>query len=239
MMIAQEDILLLIQLVKKDHDILEKKNFLETAPGKITFIEDEITKMDEELRKDLDTIAKLESEKRTLDSRVESHNVDINKKKIDRETLKSNKQYKLMGKEIEYLLGLVDEAEERILTILDEILAENEKLARIQEKINNEKEVLLSKMKDMEREIQEERDSLLILEDEKVRILPHISDTVQRLYNRILKAKGDSGVANLVGDICQGCYSRMPPQKAHEIRRNDRIIRCEFCGRILVYYEAG
>lgn len=144
-----------------------------------------------------------------------------------------------MGKEIEYLLGLVDEAEERILTILDEILAENEKLARIQEKINNEKEVLLSKMKDMEREIQEERDSLLILEDEKVRILPHISDTVQKLYNRILKAKGDSGVANLVGDICQGCYSRMPPQKAHEIRRNDRIIRCEFCGRILVYYEAG
>ena len=77
---------------------------------------------------------------------------------------------------------------------------------------------------------------LKIIEDEKIRILPHLSERIRELYKRILKVKGDSGVANLVADICQGCYSRMPPQKAHEVRKNDKITTCEVCGRILVYY---
>ena len=43
--------------------------------------------------------------------------------------------------------------------------------------------------------------------------------------------------ANIAADICQGCYSRVPPQTAHEVRRNNEIMTCEACGRILVYFE--
>ncbi|MCX5754289.1 MAG: C4-type zinc ribbon domain-containing protein [Candidatus Krumholzibacteria bacterium] len=46
-------------------------------------------------------------------------------------------------------------------------------------------------------------------------------------------------MANLLGDICQGCYSRVPPQRAVEVRRNDQIMNCEVCGRILVHYEVS
>jgi predicted nucleic acid-binding Zn-ribbon protein len=29
----------------------------------------------------------------------------------------------------------------------------------------------------------------------------------------------------------------VPPQKSHEVRRNDSLITCEVCSRILVHYE--
>jgi len=124
-----------------------------------------------------------------------------------------------------------------MLTILDEGEARRKEIRVLTDRISGERNALLAEKERLQREAKTTGDALQILEDEKLRILPHLSTDVRRLYNRILMAKGDSGVANLVGDICHGCYSRVPPQTAHEVRRNDQIINCEVCGRILVFYE--
>ena len=141
-----------------------------------------------------------------------------------------------MGKEIDYLIDHIDQEEEQILVILDKVADAEKELDKIKARIDSEKDDLLDRKNELDEEVISNQDKLQIIEDEKIRILPHLSDKVMRRYERILKAKGDSGVANLAGDVCQGCFSRVPPQKAHEIRRNDQLITCEDCGRILVYY---
>ncbi|MBN2184400.1 MAG: hypothetical protein JW746_03640 [Candidatus Krumholzibacteriota bacterium] len=234
---AEEDIQFLIQLIKKDLEIQKKKRYLDSTPGEIAELDKAIKSMDEKLKSEQDAVAALESEKRTLVSKVKSQNDEINKKKLERENLKTNKEYKAMGNEIEFLIDKVDMEEERIIAILDEIVEENKELSKIQEKINAEKDLLVEKKTGLEKGLEAERESLSLINDEKLRILPHLSEKVRKMYERILIAKGDSGVANLIGDICQGCYSRIPAQKAVEIRRNDKIRKCEYCGRILVYYE--
>ncbi|MBU8920432.1 MAG: hypothetical protein KOO63_01100 [Bacteroidales bacterium] len=237
MISAAEDIGFLIQIVQKDYEIVTMKKFLETAPSKIVDLETEISKMDEELQKDLDKIAGLESERKGLSQKIEQQNRDINQKKLDRDKLKTNKEYRAMGKEIEYLIDQVDKEEEQILLILDKIVEAEKELDGIKARIDSEKGELLDRKNGLTEEVLANNEKLKIIEDEKIRILPHLSEKVMRRYERILKAKGDSGVANLAGDICQGCFSRVPPQKAHEIRRNDQFITCEDCGRILVYYS--
>ena len=107
----------------------------------------------------------------------------------------------------------------------------------IKDRIDRGKSALVQEKEQLVARQKEAEDSLKIIEDEKLRILPHLSAEIRRLYERILRAKGDSGVANIVADICQGCYSRVPPQTAHEVRRNNEIMACETCGRILVYFE--
>ncbi|MBN2071547.1 MAG: hypothetical protein JW814_08840 [Candidatus Krumholzibacteriota bacterium] len=237
MVTAEEDIQLLIKIIKHDLEIQKKERFLASTPGKIAEIEKSIRGMDENLQKELETVAALESEKKDLESKVKLQNSDITKKKLDRENLKTNKEYKAMGKEIDYLINMVDKEEERILIVFDRIVEEKKELEKIQAKIMAEKDTLIAEKTRLEDEMGRENNSLAGVREEKLRILPLLSEKIRNLYNRILNAKGDSGVANLAGDICQGCYSRMPPQKAHEIRRNDSIITCEYCGRILVYYE--
>ena len=237
MVSATEDIGFLIQIVQKDYEIIDKKKFLETAPAKIKALETLVEKMDEEFQQDVEAISTLESEKSDLHEKIKNQNKEINEKKIARENLKTNKEYKAMGHEIEFLVGKIDESEERILLIMDQVVAKQKELDEIQKKINTEKDVYLLQKKELEDQVKEYSDSLQLIEDEKLRILPHLSKRVRNLYERILKAKGDSGVANLAGDICQGCFSRLPPQKGHEIRKNDSILTCEYCGRILVYYK--
>lgn len=236
---VEEDIGYLIQIVKKDLKIQEKVKFLEEAPARIRKIEGIIYRMNEELDEIKSQVGKLEKERRHIEGVLESQQGKIREKKEELNSVKSNKVYRALNTEIDYLTKLVNKEEERMLQILEELEKKNKEIGVLSEKNGGEKIKLEAEKQLLEKEIESARSDLEILEDEKVRILPHISERVQRLYKRILEVKRDSGVANLIGDICQGCYSRVPPQKAHEIRRNDRILTCEVCGRILVYYQLG
>ncbi len=232
----EDDIQLLIQIVKKDVDIQDKRKFLDGAPEQIKILDKKIKQMDDELAESQSAIDKLDEERRHLEREISAQNDKIKQKRIERENINDNKAFRALNKEIEYLEKLVYKEEERVLQILEQAEVRKKEIAAIQEKINNEKGALLDERKGLEERVVREEEQLEILEDEKVRILPHLSDRINGLYSRILNVKGDSGVANLIGDICQGCYSRVPPQKAHEVRRNNQILTCEVCGRILVYY---
>ena len=233
---TEEDIQYLIQIVKKDIKISERKRFLDEAPSRLKQIEKELEKMDEELNESRERLERLEKERRHLEREIQDKNEKIARKQQEQRNVKTNKEYRAINTEIEYLKNMVDKDEERILAIFDESESIKKVLRELEEKVNKEREKLISEKEQLEKEISESEEALKIIEDEKVRILPHISEPVRKLYMRILNVKGDSGVANLVGDICQGCYSRIPPQTAHEVRRNNKIITCEVCGRILVYY---
>ena len=234
---VEEDIQCLIQIVKKDLEIRERKKLMESLPSRIKAIDRELKRMEEDLDETKQIFERLEQEKRHIERDLKTQQSELTKKRDEQRQVKGNKEYRAILAEIDYITKKVDQEEERMLAILDEGETRRRELQILNEKVAGEKNTLLAEKERLEREIRAADDALKILDDEKIRILPHLSEDVCRLYNRILIAKGDSGVANLVGDICHGCYSRLPMQKAHEVRKNDQILNCEVCGRILVYYE--
>jgi predicted nucleic acid-binding Zn-ribbon protein len=237
MQTAQGDIGILIQIVKQDFEIQMNRKVVETAPVRIKEIDKKVKEMDGEYEESQAVLKKLEKEKIRLEENVKYHNAKIAEKQSEQSKVKTNKEYKALTAEIAYLLKQIDQEEERIITILDQMETKRKEVGAITSQIDSERGALLDEKRRLEEEVKVKTERLQVLDDEKVRILTRLSEHVRHLYNRILKVKHDSGVANLVGDICQGCYTRIPPQKAHEIRKNNQIITCEGCGRILVYYQ--
>ena len=234
---VEEDVQYLIQIVKKDMEIKERKKLTESVPVRIKAIDKELKRMDEDLNETKHVLDTLEQEKRHIEMDLKTQHSELAKKKDEQRQVKDNREYRAILAEIDYITKRVDQEEERMLVILDEGEARRKEMQILNDKITVEKNALLAEKEKLQQEMQMANDGLKILEDEKIRIMPRISEGVRRLYSRVLVAKGDSGVANLVGDICYGCYSRVPPQKAHEVRQNNQISKCEVCGRILVYYE--
>ena len=233
---VEDDIQLLIQIVRKDVDIQELRKFLETAPGKIKGIDSKIKQIEADLVEVQEAVERLNKERRHLEGEIDAQNAKLDRKRAESKDVNSNEAFRALNKEIDYLEKMIYKEEERVLEILEQGEGKKRELDAASAKTNDEKAELSGRKEKLEREITESQSRLKVLEDEKLRILPHLSERIRTLYERILKVKGDSGVANLVGDICQGCYSRVPPQKAHEVRKNSQIITCEVCGRILVYY---
>jgi predicted nucleic acid-binding Zn-ribbon protein len=59
------------------------------------------------------------------------------------------------------------------------------------------------------------------------------------LYTRVRNAKKGLGVARIRRNACSGCQTIIPPQRQLEIRRNNRMFTCEYCGRIIVSAEVA
>jgi predicted nucleic acid-binding Zn-ribbon protein len=151
-------------------------------------------------------------------------------------TAKDNKEYAAKTSEIQFLEKKIDQHESRILELLDLMESERKEVEAATEKINTERDAKLNAKKDWENKIDAAKAALAKLEDDKARTLPLLSARIRDRYERILKVKGDSGVVNLIGSVCQGCFTRVPPQQVYEIRRNDSILTCEACGRIMIYF---
>ena len=58
------------------------------------------------------------------------------------------------------------------------------------------------------------------------------ADLISR-YERVKKHRGGIGVAAALNEVCAICQVRIRPQVYQEIRKNDQIIACDACQRIL------
>jgi uncharacterized protein len=57
-------------------------------------------------------------------------------------------------------------------------------------------------------------------------------------YEQLLKQRRGIGVAAMNGEMCTACHVRQRPHVAQQIRRNDSIVQCESCQRILYFVPA-
>ena len=76
---------------------------------------------------------------------------------------------------------------------------------------------------------------------EKVRddIAGRLSRDVRNRYERISRGKAGLAVVSIKKGACGGCFTALPPQRINEVKRNDRLITCEHCGRVLVWNDGS
>ena len=137
---VEEDIQFLIQIVKKDMEIKEKKKLLDAIPPRIKAIDREIQKMDESLGDTKHIIEKLDAEKRHIESELKTHHAELEKKKEEQRVIRDNKLYRAIMLEMEYINKKVDQAEERMLAILDEGEVRRNEIRILNEKMSVETE---------------------------------------------------------------------------------------------------
>ena len=152
--------------------------------------------------------------------------------------VKTNKEYQAMLHEIEHLEKGIDEREERLLILMDELDLQSEQNQDFTRKNEDDKKRLLAEKAELENRLKTLSDDVKRLEAEKPKILAELEPQTKKRYDRILAKLNDFAVTHIDDDVCQGCYSRIPPQMALEVKKNDQIITCEVCGRILVFYSA-
>jgi predicted nucleic acid-binding Zn-ribbon protein len=64
----------------------------------------------------------------------------------------------------------------------------------------------------------------------------HVEPAVLAKYEQLLKGRRGLAVASMRGESCTACHVRLRPHVTQQIRRNDSIVSCESCQRIL-YFE--
>ena len=150
--------------------------------------------------------------------------------------VKTNKEYQALLKEIEMIKESNSREEEEILRLMDEIEEVKKDLSRREKemtatlsRIDAEKSVIQGGIKESEvvwnRELAR-RDSLS----------KQLDATLFRLYTTLKEKRQGIGVVAVKRETCQGCFVNVPPQMYIEVQKNNALVRCPNCNRIL-YWE--
>lgn len=159
---------------------------------------------------------------------------------LRRKALSSLKDYKLQQaavKEIENSSRELDQHEEALISVLVEI----DRLEEVFRKAAAATEELQQSFEEQSRDL---RETLKALEgrerqhlEAKARLLPLVDKASLSLYQRVVEKYPVDAVVPFRKDTCGGCFMQIGPQVMVQIGRDNSIVRCRGCGRILFLEE--
>jgi uncharacterized protein len=232
----KEQLDLLWELQRIDLELKGIKTSQEGYPKEIKRLDERQKAEKEKIQKEREKVELLEKERRHKEGQLILEQEKVKKTEGRMFEVKTNKEYQAILTEIDTMKGAHNREEEEILQLLDEIdevkkgLSKREKeIASILTKIEGEKKTLQEKMV---------RDEAVLKRQVERReiIAKQLESNLYKLYNTLKEKRQGVGVVSARQETCQGCYVNVPPQMFIEVQKNNAVIRCPNCNRIL-YWE--
>jgi predicted nucleic acid-binding Zn-ribbon protein len=225
----------LIHLQQVDSKILSINRIIEDFPSKIETAElplKEFQKSLNDLKHRLDALNKRKHDReRELDDTDEK----IKKLKTRTSDIKTNKEYQALLKEIESVEKERSSIEDEILVVMEEIDAASKQTKLQERQFATDSGRIDELKKKIENEKSEVEKELLIARDMRAKLTETIDGEVYGLYASLIEACNGLVVTEAKDEICQGCNMNIPPQLFVELKKNEEIINCPQCRRILYY----
>jgi len=219
---------------EKKAAIIEEIEFFPKAIEKIAGAQKEEDDIVEGIK---ESIARHEKEKKEKDAELSINSEKLERFKERLNSIKTNTEYQASLKEIDQAKKQNTALEDEILSLMEKIEEEKERLSEAEKvfaekrtRLEEEKKVLLGKQEKTEqnlREIMKERE--LHLKD----IAPDASELYETLRNKI---KG-LVVTTASHGTCAACHLHIPPQLINDAMKYEKMYQCPHCRRIL-YVES-
>jgi uncharacterized protein len=182
--------------------------------------------------KDLDSLNK---QHRQLESAITEEQTNLQKAQRKLLEVKTNKEYTAMLAEIEAFKQKISGHEDAVLHIMELTDLRKQELQLLERQVKEADQALTEGRQRNDRELSTLQEILA----ERQQIREEISRQVERpaleLYRRLLNGRKGLAVVGIKNGTCQGCFLSLPPQLVQEVRRQDRILTCSHCQRILVW----
>ena len=228
-------ILYTFQLIDDQLDELEELRG--DLPNAVRELEDQINSSKEDIsakeKEQKDSLKKREENEGEIEKQLENQK----KFKAQLYQVRNNKEYDALTKEIDHTDDVVSKLEAENDGLADLSKSLTQQIEEFKPKLFELKDELKTKEADLKKIIKANEKEETKLRKERKKIEEEVKKPDLSAYTRIRKAKRGKAVSTIKRSACSGCHNIVPSQRQLEIRRNNRLFYCEYCGRILVSTE--
>jgi uncharacterized protein len=202
----------------------------------------ELVEVDREYREKVDAVERLkarlteaEGERRRANAELSEHRERLKKYQSQLRAVQNQREYGAVLNEIDGVEKLVRTAEDRILSLEEEIENATKDLASRQEILPLETEQHEERLKDWrvtQRQINEELTSAQ-QEIANLEAGMHPRDRVE--FSRLMEKKGGQAIVLVSGVSCSACHVKVRPAALQALKAGREIIYCDSCKRILYW----
>jgi predicted nucleic acid-binding Zn-ribbon protein len=231
-MLPDLDHLVHLQSLDNASDVARRE--LEELPARHAELDTRLQEAQARVAETKQRLADAQTARRELERDLAAVQSRLSKYKDQLMQVKTNKEYQAMQHEIATAEHEVRSREDRIL--------EQMEVSEIETKVMKEAETVL---REAEASVEAERkaldarrgtleDTISRLSTEREALRRKVGGEALRLFDHLASHRGVA-VAEARDGHCTICHVRLRPQVFNEIRRNDRIVQCDSCLRVLYY----
>lgn len=228
----KEQLQLLARLREVDDQIDYYENNMTRLPLEVQEIARNLVTIRREISAGREKLSEIEKEMRhkERDLGVEQEKIKLSERRLL--NIKNQKEYNALSRQVKLGKKVVGEIEEAILGQMAEIESLTRAVERKEKEYAGFEESLTLKKAEEEEVTKEAQDALSSLNEEKAKIADALEDTYLKKYNTVKKALG-TAVAEMDNGSCTGCHMAIPPQLNIRVLKQEEIIYCPSCHRIL------
>jgi predicted nucleic acid-binding Zn-ribbon protein len=233
---AQLERLVALQIV--DLKIQEMERVKEEIPQRIASLEEEFRKEEESVQAERTELEKLQKERPQKEKDLEEEIDRVKKAEARVFEIKTNKEYQAVLKEIDNAKKLNRQREEEILGIL-------ERLEDMQNHLGKGEKSLEARRREYQRQVAELKQKAASFDEEMAGEVRQREEQEKAIpldllskYHMLLEKRQGVAVARVINGACQACNMNLRPQLYIELQKQDTLIACPNCNRIL-FWEYG
>ena len=226
---------LLINLQNIDIELGKLEDNYKKIPQEIDQLYHACQQIKEEIGRIKKEIDLHNKDRREKERGVEIENDHISKTKVKLSQVKTNEEYSALLKEVDSAKEKIKKLEDEDLNLM-ELIDEEQKTLKEKEKLFKEEEKRFQEVKgEKEKDVEGLKKTIEEKKQERESISSSLDNKILQDYIKISKNREGIAVVRFSDGICQGCFLGLPPQLASEIRKNEELIKCPHCQRVLYW----
>ncbi|MBI2358823.1 MAG: hypothetical protein HYV04_07945 [Deltaproteobacteria bacterium] len=235
----REQLEILASLQEVDREIREKNLTKDALLAELNKAQGELHAQEAEmatLRAEWAEKDKLRQEKERM---LQEEGRKATDKRMRLNRVKNIKELQALQREIDQIKESNAQVEEELMRILEELEASGSALKAKGEEVTKLEGACGEKRTRIEAELAGIERAMMEASKSRQAIAAQLNGELIERYELIFSRRGGVAVVEVSEGICQGCHMNIPPQLWNEIIRNERLIFCPSCHRILYHKPAA
>jgi predicted nucleic acid-binding Zn-ribbon protein len=229
------DIQAVLRLQSLDTRATELKKEIDALPKHIAHIERQLEQHIRKLDVDRAALAANQRDRKRLEDDIKVQEQKITKLRDQMMGAKTNEQYRAFQHEITFCEMEIRKAEDKILDLMSESEPLEKNVKAAEARLKEEKEHVEKEKDHARKHTAQDQQFLAEVQNERGGIVSQLDPAVVRDYDRIRAKWKGIAIADATDGRCSACMLSLRPQFYQDLKKSEKIMHCESCGRILYY----
>jgi predicted nucleic acid-binding Zn-ribbon protein len=228
----------LIALQHIDTTASQARQKLAEAPEREKSFDERIAAAKERVADAKAKLAASQDARRAIEKEVAVHQGRLSKYRDQAMAVKTNQEYHAIQHEMSHAQGEIKKYEDQVLELMVEADDLTATIKSADAALTAEQKTIDADRKRLQAEDAETQKSLDALGAERAKLVGELDKRMLAIYDAAYARRQGIAVAEAKDGICTICHVRLRPQVFNEVRRNDAIVQCDSCQRILYFVPA-
>jgi predicted nucleic acid-binding Zn-ribbon protein len=180
-------------------------------------------------------IVHTERQRRALERELESAHTQLARTQSKLHDVKTNKEYSAVLAEISTGKQRIGALEDQVLDLMEVLEQHRQSLRNQEQHVHEAGQTLTVQRQEVQRIQAVLQQQIAAEEAQRQQVVAALVAPLYATYQRLVAQRGGQAVVQIQAGTCGGCHLKVQPQLVSEIRRQDKLITCPHCQRMLLW----